>query len=602
MVITIFKNVNSVNDPHYIDVETAYTRIRDGKSKILIEKIRSEKDKAKRTELKKQLPSYCFSGTFKKREDIGLKKHSGLVAIDFDHLDSELLKYKTIIEKDKHTFMSFVSPSGDGLKVIVKIPANVNTHAQSCAALKDYYGTASLDDFKDVSRVCFESYDKLIYYNPKSELFQDLKEVRKKSTTVIQNDYSIIFENLVKWIEKLDTYQDGNKHKFLVKLTGACNRFGIPEIMASGYLITEYIHKAGKVDPNDFTKIVSKVYSNYSYQYGTCCFEKSEPLNKETKIKLDNRIFDLDLKTKDIIYLDSIRDKMLINFRDGYKLGETTYFKELDKHWSWLKGEINLFGGIMNHGKSTFVYQLALIKSIKDGTKWGVFSPEQNPPTYFYDDLIHTYIGLNTNKRFNNQMSEEQYRDGMNFVKEYFYYIYPENDSPTPEYINNCFKALINKHGIDGCITDPFNQLENDWGKTGRDDRYLSDYLNKEKRFALDNNIYKIIVAHPRGNLTKQTNGNYDSPNVFDFAGGAMWGNKCDNIIVVHRTNYTTNKEDTSVEINVLKIKKQKIVGIPGEIKMSFNRGTNRFYDLNMNNPLEEQKPIEQWKDEPIPF
>jgi len=600
MVITIFKNVNSVNNPHHIAAETAYIRIRDGKSKELIEKIRTETDKEKRTELKKQLPSYCFSGKFSKREDKGLLLHSGLVALDFDHLGKELIKFKPVVEKDKFTFMAFVSPSGDGLKVIVKIPPNVNTHKSSCAALNEYYG-ATLDDFKDVSRVCFESYDKYIYYNPKSEIFQDLKEVQQRENKLFQNDYSIIFDNLVKWIEKIDTYQDGNKHKFLVKLTGACNRFGIPEIMASGYLIGQYIHKASKVNPNDYTKIVSKIYSNYSYQFGTCYFEKNEPLHKETKVKLDKRVFDLDLKTKDIIYLDSIKDKMLINFKDGYKLGETTYFPDLDNHWTWLKGEINLFGGIMNHGKSTFVYQIALIKSIKDGTKWGVFSPEQNPPTYFYDDLIHTYIGLNTNKRFNNQMSEEQYRQGMNFVKEYFYYIYPENDNPTPEYINNCFKALINKHGISGCITDPFNQLENDWGKTGRDDRYLSDYLNKEKRFALDNNIYKIIVAHPKGNLTKQTNGNYEPPNVFDFAGGAMWGNKCDNIIVIHRPEYTTNKNDTNVDVIVQKIKKQKIVGIPGNITMNFNRMTNRFYFGNFN-PLENQKKEEQWESKPIPF
>ena len=604
MEITIFKNISSVNDPHIINPELAYNRIKSGKSCELIEKIRNETDKDKRSKLKIQLPSYCFSGTFKKRADKELIKHSGLVAIDFDHLDEKLNEYKEKIKNDKFTFMVFVSPSGDGLKVIIKIPADVKTHAQSCAALKEYYGSENLDDFKDVSRVCFESYDKDVFYNPESEIFKKIKEVKKinySTQIVIQRDFDVIFDNLVKWIEKLDSYHDGNKYNFIIKLTGACNRFGIPEMVAARYLINRYINRAGKVNPQDFEKIVTKVYSNYSHQFSNSYFEKNEPIHKVTKLKLDKRVFDVDLKVKDIIYLDSIRDRMLMDFKDGYKLGESTYYPTLNNHWTWLKGEVNLFGGIMNHGKSTFVYQIALIKSIKDGTKWGVFSPEQNPPTYFYDDLIHTYIGENTNKRYNNQMSEENYIEGMDFIKDHFYYIYPENDSPTPEYINNCFKALILKHGIEGCIIDPFNQLDNDWGKTGRDDRYIGDFLNKEKRFALDNNVYKLIVAHPKGNLTK-VNGNYEPPNVFDFAGGAMWGNKCDNIVVIHRPEYTTDKTDLTTDIHVLKIKKQKIVGYPGDIRFTFNREKNRYYDENDFHPLEGVEPIEKYKQGKVPF
>ena len=42
-------------------------------------------------------------------------------------------------DSDKYTFIAFISPSGDGLKVIIKIPANIVTHANSCKSLKQYY-------------------------------------------------------------------------------------------------------------------------------------------------------------------------------------------------------------------------------------------------------------------------------------------------------------------------------------------------------------------------------------------------------------------------------------------------------------------------------
>ena len=58
--ITIFKNVTDTKNPHPIVVETAINRIKSGKSKLLIEKIREHDDKKLRDKLKAQLPSYCF--------------------------------------------------------------------------------------------------------------------------------------------------------------------------------------------------------------------------------------------------------------------------------------------------------------------------------------------------------------------------------------------------------------------------------------------------------------------------------------------------------------------------------------------------------------
>ena len=240
--------------------------------------------------------------------------------------------------------------------------------------------------------------------------------------------------------------------------------------------------------------------------------------------------------------------------------------------------------------------QLALLKSVKEGTKWGIFSPEQDPPDYFYNDLIHTYVGENVDPFFRNQMSEKRYEEAMDFINDHFFYIFPENDSPTPEYINDRFEELIVKHSIKGCITDPFNQLDHHWtklDKTGRDDRYVSAFLNAEKRFAIQHQVYKIIIAHPNASVKKKSDGNYDYPDTFDIAGGAMWGNKCDDILVAYRPYYSTDKANSEVKFISQKIKKQKIVGIPGEVTLSFDRVSNRFLENGIS-PFSPQQPTVQ--------
>ena len=97
-------------------------------------------------------------------------------------------------------------------------------------------------------------------------------------------------------------------------------------------------------------------------------------------------------------------------------------------------------------------------------------------------------------------MTESEYIRGMDFIKDHFYYIYPENESPTPEYINARFVEVIKKHKVEGCIIDPYNQLDNDIRKNGgREDLYLSAFLSQQKRLAQQyQNIYDYSCTSQR--------------------------------------------------------------------------------------------------------
>ena len=275
-----------------------------------------------------------------------------------------------------------------------------------------------------------------------------------------------------------------------------------------------------------------------------------------------------------VIYIDEIEEEMLAAFRNGKPKGSTTYIPDLDERFLWKRGELNVWEGWANFGKTTFCLHAMLLKSLYDGWKWLVFSPENYPPSDFYDDLIEMYVGKHVNRRHNNQMTEAEYKNAMAFVKEHFIYVYPDEEQ-TIENLHEIFQSLIIKHGIHGVLIDPFNQLDSD-NMGIREDLYISKTLKKIKRFALEHGLFYNIIVHPKG-MTPNSDGSKPVPTSYSISGGAMWANKTDNIIIVHRPNWETNKEDGLTQIITEKIKRKRTGGSLGECFMVYEPYSARY-------------------------
>ena len=217
--ITIFQNIRDTSTPFFRDVSVVLQRIKDGKSKDLIENIRKEKDKEQRNILKKGLPAVCFSGEFNKREDSSINKHSGLICLDFDGYESikDLTAERKKLQKDPFTFALFTSPSGNGIKVLVKIPEEVDNHKSYFNALEKHYNSEHFDKAcKNLSRVCYESYDPKVYVNVDSKLWDTLDEkeydqlkVSDGVRTIRVSNQDEIVRRLKSWWEKKYGMIDG---------------------------------------------------------------------------------------------------------------------------------------------------------------------------------------------------------------------------------------------------------------------------------------------------------------------------------------------------------------------------------------------------------
>jgi hypothetical protein len=159
--------------PHKsISLLDAYHYIVGDYAKERTEKLRSIKDLKQARQYKASTFDYCsFSGMFQTRNDKALISHSGLLCVDFDHLQSvDLLRNQLLQDEYFDTQMLFVSPSGDGLKWIISIDTKQSTHSNYFAAVANYilqtYGIAVDKSGRDISRACFLPYDPQAFINP----------------------------------------------------------------------------------------------------------------------------------------------------------------------------------------------------------------------------------------------------------------------------------------------------------------------------------------------------------------------------------------------------------------------------------------------------
>ena len=285
MEITIFKDIKDTSQPFYRDVSVILERIKEGASQEIVRAIRSEKDKEKRNQLKQTLPAICFSGKFTKRNDTSLVRHSGLICLDFDNFPSEklMLEEKEIITKDRYTYACFVSPSGLGLKVLVKIPEEEDTHKQFFNSLKHHFDNEFFDvTCKNISRVCYESYDPLIYINEQSSVFNQIIEkeyqevVKHKDVQTIPiTDENKIVDILMKWWERKYGLNSGERNNNVYILASAFNDFGVNKTLAE-YVMGNFVSK-------DFpqSEIKRTIHSAYKQvqNFGTKYYEDEETVN-----------------------------------------------------------------------------------------------------------------------------------------------------------------------------------------------------------------------------------------------------------------------------------------------------------------------------------
>jgi twinkle protein len=278
----------------------------------------------------------------------------------------------------------------------------------------------------------------------------------------------------------------------------------------------------------------------------------------------------------DVFTMEDCYDDMEYDLLNGKEKGTTTYIEGLDNAWTWRRSEFNIWTGYSNEGKSLFIRFLCLIKAVMEGKKFAFYAPEDYPAKEFFDDLIHTAAGYSTDKDNPNFIGKEMYREMYNKLKEAFYFVYIRPPKNSLVNVMKAFIPLIEEKGVDACIIDPIIKVSRPKAYMNADDKYAAYVTTLATDFSRKFNISLNLVMHQ---LTPrlQENGLYPKPSMYNIKGGGTWTDGTDNINSIWRPAYARDKGDDEVMFTSHKIKKQKLVGIPQDVKFRFNRKTNRY-------------------------
>lgn len=582
---TIFKNIFS-KEPHFISVEEALKRIASGNSKPICDEIKNTIDKEKANKIKLNLPSVCFSGKFgKDRKDEQLIEHSGFIVLDFDDVYDLRNKQSDIITH-KFIYACWVSPSGKGLKALVKI-ADGKKHREHFQALQDVFPEIDKSGI-NVSRVCYEAADKDIYINLEAETFVKVKKIERVAVKEKNSDEEKTFRNLLTWLSnKNEAFVTGERNSFIFKLASSCCRFGIDETSTYNFISNEFLINSQFSD-TEAQRAIRSAYKTNSARYGTAFFEKEILIDKVSKseVEIDASIFDETIRPKDVIYGIDVKDKALDLYDKGYERLHGINVPDFDYHFKPKRGEVTLLTGYGNAGKSTLKKWYQVMRVLLYNEKFATFSPEDNPPEEYYHDFVEVLLGCDCTPSNPNRPPREVYERAYDWITQHVFYVYPKDVKPTPEYIKERFLELIIKEKVDGCDIDPFNRLANDYKNFAGRDKYLEFILSDFARFAQNNGVYFMVIAHPKQAI-KNATGNYPCPDVFDVNDGAMWNNMTDNILVYHRPFAQTDIKNPLAEFHSKKIRRQKSVGKRGFFLFEMLFEKRRFF-FNGADPLQK--------------
>ena len=125
-------------------------------------------------EQKKRLDYFAVGGIFGARADKSVFEESGLLVLDLDKMHGGAAQAKDQILSDEHlshaVALIFVSPSGDGLKVLLAADAKydrLTNYRRIDGHLRSRYAWGTTLDKKtaDLSRACFVCHDPKAYIN-----------------------------------------------------------------------------------------------------------------------------------------------------------------------------------------------------------------------------------------------------------------------------------------------------------------------------------------------------------------------------------------------------------------------------------------------------
>ena len=592
MRVSIFKDIYEKEHPHHIPIQTALKRIKEGKSQEIVSQIRQgESDK------KKHLPVVCFSGEFLARKDEEIFEHSGFIILDFDHVDVEATK--TSLATDDFVYSCWTSPSGTGVKGLVKV-TNPERHRDHFRALVKYFERThglELDESGiNESRACFESYDPDIIIKDDCKKFghftTELAEAQIPTNEAYQYTDYLKLNLAARMIRQA---KDGEKWVTLRKAGVLCGGYVAAGKMEEEEVIRVLFREICKrdVDSEEHAKtlIIDSVEKGKELPI-------RDIINEEKAAKREMLLNDGDMS---FVSSDDEDFRWIDDYSQGkIGMGLDTGDPKLDDYFRYKK-EFVIVNGHSNVGKTTTVLYLITNSAIRHGWRWVIYSSENRTAS------VKMHLMQFAFDKKVDDMTYSERKQCFKWVQNHFIVISNEQIYSYADIIL-FMEKVIRQHHIDAVFVDPYNSLKLDMRNSSigvHDYHYeaASQFLtfSKAHDIAVWLNMHAVTEAQRR----KGPDGLPVAPYAEDTEGGGKFVNRSDCFITIHRK---VQAEDPSIkkmsELHVRKVREVETGGEPTPLDSPYRMHMNLSHTgfTNMLGQRALYQPINIPKEETIPF
>ena len=245
--VTHFKTVKSMSGPE-VRIEDVFNDILNGKYKDKVDEIRQ--DPSSKDNLKKNLPAFTVSATCNdQRLQKNITGYTRLVQLDYDKVDNPE-ELKSVAIKLKTTLCAFLSPSGNGIKLVVPVSTDQDNHLVAFNTVRDFYdaalGVKSDESVKDVLRLCFFSYDPELYQNFNSEVFEVFSKSKSKD-----------LEEIFNFTSRIISFVPGSRNIFLYRFAINANNAGVSQYDTESYF---FRHMSPDFNQQEISKTIASAY------------------------------------------------------------------------------------------------------------------------------------------------------------------------------------------------------------------------------------------------------------------------------------------------------------------------------------------------------
>ncbi len=293
--VSLFQNFNQVvDDKPLVDIIQS---IKNGAYKEQVESLRSALQAGQQDlydKHKKGLPAFTPSGSFANgRTLVCLVAYSNYLVLDIDHIDTEQVNVlREAAANIPYTVATFASPSNEGLKIIVGIDSDEEDHAIAYQQVTEYYSKELNIEFdpknKDITRLCFVSYDPSAVFNPDYENFKvrlaDEIPIKAKEPPQL-TDYLPVFEECIRFTEQKEQYIEGNRNNFIYLLASNCNRKGIPQEDALDMMYNNF-----DLDEKEIQASVKSAYQHHTQEFASFAMAQTEKVQDDEDYLLTSPI------------------------------------------------------------------------------------------------------------------------------------------------------------------------------------------------------------------------------------------------------------------------------------------------------------------------